>query len=444
MPRLALVVALLVTLGAQGRARAGDEAADPLAGLSGKAALEIATELSADKMKGRRTGFEGGKRADDFIAQAMAEMGLHPKDPAGAYLDAFEFAAGQVKAPIALSIGATALVYGKDFVELPDSGSGKVEGELVPRHLGKEYAQENLKGKVVLVVGSAGEGDLGATIGSVAEGGAKALLVCVGELAVPLPPVRGVRGRIPALRVAASAWRRIMEDPANFKVFLEVNVELKPRAQGHNALGAIAGTDPDLRNEVVVVGANMDALGVDAEGRTLPGADDNASGTAVLLHVAKTLIDNGWRPKRMVLFVAFGGGEADRAGARHLADGLPFEHDGVVCAIAVSRVGQGDPSVALFGAEPRTAMATRLMGYVPTLAKRMSTPAGADPGGDHAPFAAKGVPAFLLSTQGEHPNLGTTGDVAANLKPESLEIAAQVLGRLIVGLGDEPTSLKAK
>src|SRR5262245_59814616 len=126
MPRLALPLLLLsVALSVAPRARAEEEASDPLKGLSGAAALEIAKALAADAMKGRRAGFDGGRVADDYVAQAMAEMGLDPKDPGGAYLDAFEFEAAQVKGPIAFSLDGKPFAYGTDYVELGHVGAGK-------------------------------------------------------------------------------------------------------------------------------------------------------------------------------------------------------------------------------------------------------------------------------------------------------------------------------
>jgi aminopeptidase YwaD len=490
MRRVASLMSMLaLASGSLGRARAEEAAEDPLKGLSGQAALEIAIALSADKMKGRKTGFEGGRLADDYVAQAMAEMGLDPKDPDGAYLDAFEFTATQVKAPIALAMDGKPLAYGTEYLEAAGTAAGKGEGELVFVGYGivskdlDDYGPADVRGKVVVALdGTPDALEVGgrpksstrpanasssAKAASAHAKGAKALLLVQQEVlrsefvGGPSPAA------LPVLCLSSGAAERLLTAsgtsldaertkraatpagvlggarlsppgpvppvPLKAKATFEVNVEVRAKAKGHNALGAIPGRDPDLRGEVVLVGANMDSLGLDAEGRVYNGADDNASGTAVLLHVAKTLIDSGWRPKRTVLFVAFGGGAAGDAGARHLAEGLPFEHDGVVCALAVERVGQA-AGVLLFGGEGQSEETiTRLVQYTQGPAY-----------GSHAPFGSKGVPAFLLTTPPVLANVGTVGDDADTLKPDGLGAAARSLGSLVVRLGEDPTPLKSR
>lgn len=483
MRRFALLLSLGVLLGGAPGARAGGD--DPLAALSGAEALGIAKALSTDAMRGRKTGFEGGKKADDYVAQAMAEMGLDPKDPAGAYLDAFEFQATQVKGPIACALGGAALTYGTDYVDLLYSGAGSVEGEVVfvgygivaPAKGFDEYAGIDVKGKVVLAIRGAPAGRgadfpdermIGAKSALAKERGAKAFLLCEGDLpVVGTIQERWFHADLPALSLSRAVVDRVLagakttleaerkaRDAAatagkplatGAKVALEVHMDHLPHARGHNALGAIPGRDPDLRGEVVLVGAHMDHLGVDALGRVYNGADDNASGTAVLLHVARTLLDAGWKPKRTILFVAFGGEEQGLVGSKHLAEGLPFEHDGLVCVLNMDMVGQGKPSVRLAGGERFPAMGARLAGYLPEALKGSVALGGTlEPNGDHWPFAEKGVPAFFLATEGEHPNYHAVDDDAERLVPACLEAAAKVLGTLVVRLGEEPTPLRAE
>ncbi len=472
---LALLLPLLALAPARAR---GDD--DPLAGLSGAAALAIAKDLAADAMKGRRTGFDGGRRAEDYVAQAMGEIGLDPKDPAGAYLDPFDLPLVRAQSPATLTLGGAPLAYGADVVDLLYSGGGEAVGEVVFAGHGlsvpgfDEYAGADLKGKVVLVLrgvppslggAPAAERSLGARAAQARARGARALLVAEGEAAEggSVEP-RWFEAGFPVLalsRAAADralagaktsleAERRRRQPPAaalpalatGVEARLALAVERLPDAKGHNALGAIRGTDPDRRDEVVIVGAHMDHLGVDAAGRVYNGADDNASGTAVLLHLARTLVDAGWRPRRTILFLAFGAAEAGLLGSRHLADGLPFEHGGIVCVLNVDRVGQGGPGLTLWGGERFPEMGARLRAALPEALRSQLSPAGAPPpGGDHEPFAEKGVPAFLLATRGDQARVGTPDDDVERLRPESLEAAARALGALVVRLGEEPADL---
>jgi Zn-dependent M28 family amino/carboxypeptidase len=68
-----------------------------------------------------------------------------------------------------------------------------------------------------------------------------------------------------------------------------------------NVIGMIRGSDPARRDEAIVIGAHMDHLG--RSGDTLyPGADDNASGVAALIEIAKAFAAGGRAPKRTVIF----------------------------------------------------------------------------------------------------------------------------------------------
>lgn len=482
MPRCLPTAWLLLPLAALAPAARADD--DPLAGLSGAAALAIAKDLSTDAMQGRKSGWPAGRRAEDYVAQAMGEMGLDPKDPAGSYLDPFELVTTQVKGPVQVTLAGTALAYGTDAVDLMYSGGGEAQGDVVfvgygisvPAKGFDEYAGLDVKGRIVLAMRGAPasraadfpeERQIGAKSALARERGAKAFLLADGDKpTVGTIQPRWFRADLPAIALSRAAVDRLL---AGAKTSLEAEkkrrdaakealpplatgrsaqvalaIEHKSEATGHNALGAIRGGDPDLRDELIVVGAHMDHLGVDALGRVYNGADDNASGTAVVLHLARTLTEAGWRPKRTILFVAFGAEEAGLVGSRHLAEGLPFEHGGIACLINLDMVGQGLPAVALVGSERFPEMGARLKGYLPeALAKQVDWKGALEPSGDHWPFAEKGVPSFFLATQGEHPNYHAVGDDVENLKPECLEAAARVLGALLVRLGEEPTDLVA-
>ncbi len=87
-------------------------------------------------------------------------------------------------------------------------------------------------------------------------------------------------------------------------------------AGARNLLAWIPGADPDLRDEAVVVGAHLDHLGV-VSGRLMPGADDNASGVAALLEMARVVAAAAARPRRSLLFAFWTGEEEGHFGSAH-------------------------------------------------------------------------------------------------------------------------------
>ena len=81
-----------------------------------------------------------------------------------------------------------------------------------------------------------------------------------------------------------------------------------------NVIGTIRGSDPARRDEAIVIGAHMDHLG--RSGDTLyPGADDNASGVAALIEIAKAFAAGGRAPKRTVIFAFWTGEEEGHLGS---------------------------------------------------------------------------------------------------------------------------------
>jgi hypothetical protein len=481
MRRVALFALAVIALGGARPAPAEDEDGGPLAGLSGAEALVLVRELAADSMLGRKTGFQGGTLVENWIAQKMGEIGLDPLDSSGSYLEPFHFAATDLTGPIEVKVAGQALEYGKDFGELLYSGGGKVEGEVVFVGYGisrpdlgwDDYAGVDVKGKVVLAIRGAPKAraaefpdermmgwksstarDRGA-VGAILAEGEKPIMGTLQErwLRPDLPSVSfssAAADRLLAKKGTTLAKEKALRDEGKpgssfatgVAAALSVSTRVVPEAEGRNAIGGIKGRDPDLRGEVVLVGAHMDHLGVDPLGRPYNGADDNASGTAVLLHVADVLKRNGWRPKRTVVFVGFGAGEQGLVGSRVLArDGLPFQNDGIACVLNMDMVGQGETNLTLAGGHGYPEMVDRLRGYLPEDLRKTVHAGRVEPNGDHWPFFERGVPAFFLATRGDHPNYHAVGDDAANVKPECLEAAARVVGALVVRLGAEETPL---
>ncbi|MGH9872077.1 MAG: M20/M25/M40 family metallo-hydrolase [Pyrinomonadaceae bacterium] len=101
----------------------------------------------------------------------------------------------------------------------------------------------------------------------------------------------------------------------------EVTRRLSPSA---NVVGILDGSDPTLKNEVIVIGAHYDHLGRGGEGSLAPregeihhGADDNASGVAGMLELARLFASQTLRPRRTIVFMAFSGEEEGLLGSNY-------------------------------------------------------------------------------------------------------------------------------
>ena len=94
-----------------------------------------------------------------------------------------------------------------------------------------------------------------------------------------------------------------------------------------NIVGIIEGTDPELKDEFIIITAHFDHVGIRraVEGDSIyNGADDNAAGTCTLLGVAKSIKENNFKPGRTLLFASVSGEEMGLHGSRHLASNMPL------------------------------------------------------------------------------------------------------------------------
>jgi hypothetical protein len=199
-----------------------------------------------------------------------------------------------------------------------------------------------------------------------------------------------------------------------------------------NVAGVIPGTDDTLRGAPVVVGAHHDGLGrgwPDARegnaGLIHPGADDNASGVAVLLELARVLAAAP-PPRRSIRLVLFDGEEAGKLGSRHYLDQLRRRGMEPAAMLNLDTVGgmAGNRLLVLGGGTAREwPHIFRGAGYVTGVDVQLV----ADPldASDDGTFAREGVPAVQLFT-GPAPTYHRPADTPGSLNAEGLVRVAAV------------------
>ena len=190
----------------------------------------------------------------------------------------------------------------------------------------------------------------------------------------------------------------------------------------HNVLGLFPGSDPSLSEETIIIGAHRDHFGQQA-GLVFPGADDNASGTAVLLEVARIFAEAGLKPKRSLLFVSFSGEEQGLLGSRLYVSRAPRPLSNTVAMINIDHagVGNGRLTIGVTGLEKsEAANAGKQAGLADTLDLF-----GFFPGGDHVPFKEAGVPTVTVVSSGPHPHFHQPSDTSDTLDPDILERTAR-------------------
>jgi Zn-dependent M28 family amino/carboxypeptidase len=202
---------------------------------------------------------------------------------------------------------------------------------------------------------------------------------------------------------------------------------------GRNVGALIQGSDPVLREQCVIVAAHFDHLGVRG-GKLFPGADDNASGVAMMLEVARCVVQARLKPRRSVMFIGFDLEETGLFGSRYFVAHSPVPLDRVVLFMTADMIGRALAGVCkdhvfVLGTEHCPGLrpwideagrgrhlTTGLLGADILVINRS----------DYGPFRNRSIP-FLFFTTGENPVYHTPDDVAGTLDyPKATAIAGMI------------------
>lgn len=211
-----------------------------------------------------------------------------------------------------------------------------------------------------------------------------------------------------------------------------------------NVIGKVEGTDPKLKNQYVVIGGHMDHLGV-TSGVVYPGADDNASGTATVMEVARLFATHAatMKPKRTVIFALWCGEELGLLGSnyfgQHPTDGVTM--DNVVANFNNDMVGLGNAIGAPGALNFPTIFDVIMRNQDPDVAKVVEADTSGPGGSDYSAFIELGIEALALMTDGGvgHPDYHDAGDVIEKIDPEILRKNGQFVLQGAINVANETT-----
>ncbi|MBI2911433.1 MAG: M20/M25/M40 family metallo-hydrolase [Chloroflexi bacterium] len=345
----------------------------------------------------RASGSPAERRAADYLAGQLRSWGYHVS------LQEFDFTYTEDASSLVIQ-GENPI----DVFRMAGSPEGDVSAALVDAGEGRaEELTGEVRGGVALirrgapltfrekVANAAAAGALGAIIYNNQPGAFGGSL--------------GEAGAIPAVSLPLEDGERLLGRLAGGPV--QVTLSVSSHSEQLRSQNVVADLNP-AGPRTVIIGGHYDSV---AEG---PGANDNASGTAAALEVARLAAEQGLAYN--LRFVGFGAEELGLFGSRHYVESLPPEERRRVTAmINLDMVAVGDqlrlagePSLLQRGRE----LADREgVGVVP------SSREGAGAGGsDHAPFARAGIPWLFFNRQPD-PNYHTAGDRAEHVRPEFIE-----------------------
>ena len=362
--------------------------------------MEDLVFLSSDEMQGRASGSFELELAADYIAEQFREAGLTPAGDDGSYFQSFEVTIGaEVGFGNILRLGGIALRINEDFVPILFSNTSEVEAPLIFAGYGisapeleyDDYAGIDAAGKIAVVLRhepqerDAESKFAGTEFTSHASFVNKAINARLhGALGIifitdPLhedeevgPATRRADQDdmgIAAVHAKRETLQKLFEDagqelstihsaidedlmPRSFDLegsmaFLATEV-VRSKSMVRNVLGALEGSDPDVKDEWVVVGAHYDHLGLGDQSSLAPsqigevhnGADDNASGTSGVLELARLTANDDIEWARSTLFLAFAAEEIGLLGSSYFTENSTIPIDAINAMVNMDMIGR--------------------------------------------------------------------------------------------------------
>jgi len=367
--------------------------------------------LASDKLEGRRTGTAGEKLAYEYITSEFQKTGLIPKGDGNSFLQAFEINEGKEILPSThLKINDTTLQTGTDFFPFIFSAEGSAKGgaSLAFKEKGMPWFWD-LK-DIVEANQQNPHFDLSAAIKNkateFADKGASALLVFnSGNLDDELKfdgKSKIPQVKIPVVYLTKNAARKYLSDnSADLQIDLQTAFGDKKRT-GHNVIGYI----DNGAAQTIIIGAHYDHLGYGEDHNSLwtgkpeihNGADDNASGTAAVLELAK-ILKNSKLKNNNYLFICFSGEELGLFGSKYFTENptIPLQTvDYMINCDMIGRLNDSTHTITVGGYGTSPEWGKILPQKTQALNVRFDS-SGIGPS-DHTSFYLKDIPVLFFFT----------------------------------------------
>ena len=436
--------------------------------------------LADPSLEGRYSGSPGYAAAAEYAAERFREIGLEPGGDLGTYFQRFQHDIVRLSAmPTLATVGANGRSYAPRVDFTPRiggrAGGGTAEGDIVyvgggiqtPEY--SDYAGTNPLGNIVLIAGPT-QGDPIST--AIRQGARGVIFVAPTDASFGIIKFSVVsffeKDTLPVLTVSeavadqliAPSGKRIAElrstleerrrraeqrpslqrvapAPLSFDTPTRVrfSVPLGPieRVETMNVVGILRGTDVERAKKYLVVGGHLDGVGTDPDGTVFPAANDNASGPAVTIEVARVLAAHRQLLKNSFVFVAFAAEEEGLVGSDifvQRSSGTPYRIDNVAAFVNLDMVGCCGPLAA---SDETFALRDRLKSAAERLGHELTYTPGRG-GSDHVSYLRRRVPAIMVGPATLGP-FHTPGDTAATIDPARLRAAGEVTLQALLEMG---------
>ncbi len=432
--------------------------------------------LSSDSLKGRLTGSSGDSLAADYIKNKLASYGLVPLSGDG--FQRFKVTNKLIPGKDnSLTIKGVNYIPEKDFIPLAFSSNTSLEAEVTFAGYGfkidndslkwNDYKDNDVKGRWVMILQGDPEpenmtsrfipysNDRDKALLAKDMGAAGVLLVSgpgfdpddtfeslnSGDFSVDIPVFRVKREVAdiilsPAGTTIASLEKKLNTTRKPFVFSTKVTVNGKAEitremANTRNVVMILPGEDEQLKNEYIIIGAHFDHLGMGGPGSSSRavdtigvhhGADDNASGVAMMLEIAEKFAKTKGSHKRSIVCVAFTGEEEGLLGSKHFTDDPGIDLSKVNVMINLDMVGRLNETNNLQISGVGTATGLRDLVWAnsdTSVIKLTLSDEGYGPS-DHSSFYGKNIPVLFYFT-GAHLDYHTPADTYDKINYKGME-----------------------
>lgn len=432
--------------------------------------LKTVEYLASPELNGRLGGSEGYYKAASFMAEEFKKLGLKPMGDEG-YYQYFNVEYNEILAPcrFAMVNKDGALInykLGDDFVCRGFTGSGNIDAEAVFVGYGftdkannfNEYEDIDVRGKIAIMFKQTPDwkfgdnkwnqslryrakiahdnGALGIIfvskpndrnpqkpIGSVMDGEGEQLEnfpMLHADISVIDQILAGSGKTLKDIQTQIDESKKPLSFGTNRQVKLEVNARYDKARRTMNVAGLLEGSDDKLKNEYLVIGAHLDHAGGQAGEIYFPGANDNASGSASVLEIARAFVESGVKPKRSILFILFSNEESGLNGASYYANNPLVPVEKTVAMFNNDCIGHGD-SIQI-GNGKSAPILWRITNSIDSVNSNTMIPRTWNGGGaDAEPFHKKGIPCLYFVSYFSYTHLHLQSDKPETLNPVVFE-----------------------
>ena len=460
--------------------------------ISSHVLYEYVKELTSEKFAGRLTGTPEYTACVEWVVSLLESWGVQPAGDNGTYLQSFPhpytlvFPGGEcvLHLPANGDVIRKSYSFDDEFIPGGTSGSGEITAEVIYVGYGitapelgyDDYAGVDVRGKIVLMESEVPVPPTDKTMDlflkwrpysfhhykleNAVSHGARGMIYNYGPIGNPNNAYNKdfIYHHVGAAVVADifAGMGRTHKD-----TLAEIRKDLKPRSfatgktmtlknvtehhpdgVGVNVVGAIPGSDPALKDEVILIGGHLDHLGRMWE--LMPGANDNATAVAVGLGIAEAMMKSEIKPKRTILFNFFGSEEQGVAGSKFYTENPIYPLDKTLVFINMEGPGVGDKISASGGTTYPDFWAFIEKANAKFIHRTLSTRPAAYPGRprqDSAWFFWKGVPSLTFGAYGKpapYPTYHNTKDTIDLVTPEIMEDIARLLFMAVMDMAAQP------